>query len=463
MPSQNKIFCIHASDASQHFGKMQEIASRFTTEGRIAEFVPLSVDEVEHSLPAKVQSDDLIVILLTNGLDAKLKGLREYLMLLQRNTSGIRIAEVIIDNIPYEREFMNLPINDDKPVRDRQDMDQVWLNIEKNLEALFPKSTSFAWKKVLIPAAAILVVGLLVWLVPKMFGADPEPDFNFVVRDINNGRRLSDSSACYAPCLVSLTSTSRNADSAIWTINDTVTLEGTSTDYPLLQAGKHNIVLTAVKGDKKKPLAKTFLVKATPNFEATNDGCVAPCEIKFAHTLENVKSFAWDFGDGTTSDDATPSKQYQTPAVYKVMLTVTYEDDLKKSASKTVTTRQETTPFAQFTIIKGGVLGQVPRDVTFQNTSQNADQYIWNFGDGTNGITNAGSPNITHKYTTEGSYTVVLTAKHNNKESTVANAFYIGPLEKMVRWPFKDISVLKKIDESPAIKARVMKEYRPQP
>ncbi len=459
MTSQKTIYCIHATDASQHFGKMQEIANRFKAENRISTFIPMSVEEAKRSLSEKVEEDDLIVVMLTNELDAALKDLRDFLKQQQKNSSGIRIAEIIIDNIPYEREFMNLPINDDKPVRDRVDMDQVWSNIEKDLEALFPKS-SFRWKKILIPAAAIVVIGLLVWLVPKVIVSDPQPEFSFTVRDINNGRRVSDSSACYVPCLVSLNSSSKNVDSVRWTINDTISLKGTNTDYPLLEAGKHKVELTAMKGDRKETLAKMFLVKAVPSFEAKNNGCIAPCEINFAHTLTNVKSFNWDFGDGTNSDTATPSKKYSAPAEYKVVLTVTYEDDLKKSTSDTVTTRQETAPFAQFTIVKGGVLGQVPRDVTFQNTSQNADQYIWNFGDGTNGITNAALPSITHKYNAEGSYTVVLTAKHNNKESTAANGFYIGPLEKMVHWPIRDIKVLKTINENPAIKERVMKDYR---
>ncbi len=461
MSSQNKIFCIHAADASQHFGKMQEIATRFKAENRISEFAPMSVEEAKASLSEKAGANDLVVVMLTNQLDPRLKELRDFLKQLQGSSSNLRIAEIIIDNIPYEREFMNLPVNDDKPVRDRDDMDKVWSNIEKDLEALFPKS-SFPWKKILIPVAAIAIVGLLIWLVPKFFASGPEPDFSFTVRDINNGRIVSDSSACYLPCLVSLVSTSKNVDSVRWTLNDTVTLKGASTDYPLLQAGKHKVELTAIKGDRKEKLPKTFLVKALPGFEAGNDGCIAPCEIKFTQTLDKVK-VSWDFGDGTKSREDAPSKQYSAPAEYKVTLTVTYEDSLKKSVSKTVVTRQETSPFAQFTIVKGGVLGQVPRDITFQNTSQNADQYIWNFGDGTNGITNAGSPSITHKYNNEGSFTVVLTAKHNNKESTAANGFYIGPLEKVIHWPIKDVRVLKTIDENPTIKARVMKEYRHQP
>lgn len=452
------IYCIHASDAPQHLGKIQQFSQKFSEQKRIADFVSLPPEEANSLLREKAQETDLIILLLTLGLVSKQKEIENLLSQLKTERPNIIIAEIIIDNIQYENEYITLP-TDLKPIRNRDDMDQAWLGIEKNLDDLVPKPFS-SWKKYIKPAAALVVAGLLIWLVAKVFDSGPEPDFSFTVRDINNGRKVSDSSACYVPCLVSLISNSRNVDSVRWTINDTVTLKGANTDYPLLEAGKHKVELTAMKGDQKKPLTKTFLVKAAPSFEAGNDGCIAPCEINFTHPMANVKGFNWDFGDGTNSDSGTPSKKYSTPAEYKVTLTVTYEDELKKSTSKKVTTRQETSPFAQFTIVKGGALGEVPRDITFQNASQNADQYIWNFGDGTNGVTNAGSPSITHKYNTEGSYTVVLTAKQNNKESTAANAFYIGPLEKMIHWPIRDIKVLKTIDESPAIKARVMKEYR---
>ena len=250
MTSQKTIYCIHAADASQHFGRLQGIANGLKAEGRISEFISLSADEAKDSLSEKAKEKDLIVVMLTNDLDSRLKNLRDFLVGLLKKSSGIRVAEIIIDNIPYEREFISLPINDNKPVRDRQDMDEVWSSIEKDIQALFPK-TSFQWKKVLIPVAVIAIVGLLIWLVPKLFNAGPEPDFTFTVRDINNGRKISDSSACYVPCLVTLTSTSKNADSIRWTLNDTVTLKGPTTDYPLLQPGKHKIELTAISGNKE--------------------------------------------------------------------------------------------------------------------------------------------------------------------------------------------------------------------
>ncbi len=54
--------------------------------------------------------------------------------------------------------------------------------------------------------------------------------------------------------------------------------------------------------------------------------------------------------------------------------------------------------------------------VTFTNTSVNATEYTWDFGDG--GM--SGDTDPVHTYTAEGTYTVTLTAKDGNGESDVA-------------------------------------------
>lgn len=49
------------------------------------------------------------------------------------------------------------------------------------------------------------------------------------------------------------------------------------------------------------------------------------------------------------------------------------------------------------------------RDVTFSNTSTNADSYLWEFGDGTDNT----DRNTFHRYAQDGDYTVVLTATND--------------------------------------------------
>lgn len=61
-------------------------------------------------------------------------------------------------------------------------------------------------------------------------------------------------------------------------------------------------------------------------------------------------------------------------------------------------------PQAAFTVANDGC--KSPCTVSFTNTSQNADSYLWDFGDGATST----ADNPTHQYTTAGTYTVTLTA-----------------------------------------------------
>ena len=78
-------------------------------------------------------------------------------------------------------------------------------------------------------------------------------------------------------------------------------------------------------------------------------------------------------------------------------------------------------PIADFTYTTGSGTNQV----IFNNTMQNADTYLWDFGDGT---TSSTSLNPTHNYTNNGTYTITLTTTncdlegvHQSTHSTVVN------------------------------------------
>jgi len=54
--------------------------------------------------------------------------------------------------------------------------------------------------------------------------------------------------------------------------------------------------------------------------------------------------------------------------------------------------------------------GPAPVRVSFTNTSQNADQFQWDFGDGRRITTLEPTELVTHEYTKAGSYTITMTA-----------------------------------------------------
>ena len=76
-------------------------------------------------------------------------------------------------------------------------------------------------------------------------------------------------------------------------------------------------------------------------------------------------------------------------------------------------------PNANFTVINSGC--EAPCTVMFTNTSDNADTYEWDFGDGQ--TSSISSPE--HYYETPGTYTITLTAFNESGSSTVSTPINI--------------------------------------
>ena len=68
-----------------------------------------------------------------------------------------------------------------------------------------------------------------------------------------------------------------------------------------------------------------------------------------------------------------------------------------------------------------GAVGQAPLTVTFTNNSTNADQFRWDFGDGTSSTTGIQEKTVIHEYSKAGTYSATLTAfsGENPKEQDV--------------------------------------------
>jgi hypothetical protein len=146
--------------------------------------------------------------------------------------------------------------------------------------------------------------------------------------------------------------------------------------------------------------------KPTADFTFTGGGCTAPCTVLFENKSKDATSYSWNFGDGTTSTETNPSKTYNVGGTYTVSLTVTGEGGTA-STSKQVLIQQSTQsqlPTANFTFSGAGCMA--PCNVSFTNTSTNANSYLWDFGDGTTST----AVNPTKTYTTGGAFSVILTA-----------------------------------------------------
>jgi PKD repeat protein len=136
-----------------------------------------------------------------------------------------------------------------------------------------------------------------------------------------------------------------------------------------------------------------------------------------------IRDAYWDFGDGNTSTDWSPSHLYPVEGMYTVTLTVTTFDGRSASAQRQVTVILPPPPVAEFT--------PYPWDPsTYDSVGMNNLSYdpgcydcgfsaVWDFGDGT--TSTEWSPS--HRYTTDGDYTVSLavTTGDGRTNSTTRN------------------------------------------
>lgn len=176
----------------------------------------------------------------------------------------------------------------------------------------------------------------------------------------------------------------------------------------------HDVVLTAQNGFG---CSDTFEGSVTVNPQPTAmvqpgslTGC-GPFEMELTNLSENADFFAWNYGNGATSEvaDSVHTHVYEnggmSPATFALSLTASNQFGCSAQWSQEVTVFPEVT--AAFTTGEGGC---TPYQTGFQNNSQGATSFTWDFGDGNMG--SGQSPNyVFHNNGTEvAEYTVVLTA-----------------------------------------------------
>lgn len=121
----------------------------------------------------------------------------------------------------------------------------------------------------------------------------------------------------------------------------------------------------------------------------------------FTNESINATSYEWDFGDGSTSTDESPSHEYEEADTYTVKLVAKNEAGLSADYSFDVDIQAPVT--AEFTHLEDDVNYQ---KYDFTDASTGAVSWMWDFGDGYT----ATLQNPSHTYAADGVYDVKLTA-----------------------------------------------------
>jgi PKD repeat protein len=165
----------------------------------------------------------------------------------------------------------------------------------------------------------------------------------------------------------------------------------------------------------------------TAAFHADAFSGMPPLTVHFTNdTTGNFTSSAWDFGDGATSTETSPTHTYTQPGTFTVNLTV---NGLGGTATSTLTDYIQV--FGPNHVLAAAfhadlLTGPSPLTVHFTDDSTGSPiTWLWEFGDG---IASA-DPNPVHTYTQPGDYTVTLTVTGpgglDRKART--NYIHVGP------------------------------------
>jgi len=192
----------------------------------------------------------------------------------------------------------------------------------------------------------------------------------------------------------------------IWGFGDDTTARGSTASKSWSAPGTYRVTLRATNDAGTNRSGVTIKVvepvdPPTASFKA-NPTVVAPNQpVSFEDTSSNdPTSWSWDFGDSAVSASPNTTHVYSSEGTYVVRLTVRNEGG-SSSTDQVVTVKSP--PSANFRWVADG------RSVKFTDTSWDDPQaWSWNFGDGTTSADR--SP--THRFESEGSFTVTLTVSN---------------------------------------------------
>ena len=172
--------------------------------------------------------------------------------------------------------------------------------------------------------------------------------------------------------------------------------------------GTFTITMTAYNSCSEISTTETVTVLPQPltEFEADNIlGCPG-LMVKFKNNTQNGFSYAWDFGDGSTSNEFEPTHTYTgDQEYYTVTLTATNTLGCTMTVTKNQYVHIVQPPVAAFKVNPSTLINIPDYTFKFEDQSTNTPTiWEWDFGDGTG----SALKNPSHTYLDTGTYKVTL-------------------------------------------------------
>lgn len=221
---------------------------------------------------------------------------------------------------------------------------------------------------------------------------------------------LVDTTYACASRAIEFTNLSINADSAYWIFGDGTQGSVWEPTRIFQDTGYMDVTLIAFDRGCPDTLTIDSLVYIDPPIAKFSppilDFCELPATIDFLDFSIGADTYAWDFGDGSPiSTQASPTHTYTAEGTYPLELIV---NNLSTGCADTIssTVRVE---LIEADFVVDTTFGCSPVSVKFIDSSYNAIEWLWQFG---NGSTSAQS-NPTQTYGDVGRYSVSLFAKNS--------------------------------------------------
>lgn len=207
----------------------------------------------------------------------------------------------------------------------------------------------------------------------------------------------------------------------LWDFGDGTTSTAENPNHLYLSSGTFIVQLTANAALCSAQKQKSVTIFPLPNASFTADpviGC-APFDVDFTNNSSGAVTYFWDFGDGTTSQDVNVTHEFfnstLSPKDVDVQLKAISNRGCIDSTSNIVVVNPEISADFNFNATNNCT----DFTVQFQDQSQGATSYLWDFGDGTSST----AQNPSHVYTNSGAFsnTVTITFTVSNDQGCTAN------------------------------------------
>lgn len=240
--------------------------------------------------------------------------------------------------------------------------------------------------------------------------------------------------SCQPPVSIQFTNQSSGGTAPLiynWSFGDGGTSTAVSPLHIYNDQGSYNVSLTVTDVNGCQDVLAltdhiTIANSVNVDFIAVDNTVCAGEVVEFVNqsTLQQAQSWLWDFGDGNTSTDQSPTHVYASPGAYTITLNAVYDAACTGQRTRVSYVAVSPNPTAAFTANNLSSCNP-PLTVNFTNQSSGAGPltYAWTFGP--SGQSSATNPNRT--FNNSGSFDVSLTTTNSfGCTSTLTQPGYIN-------------------------------------